>query len=222
MLDFGTGTGVWAIEYAQENPVAEVVGVDLSPVQPSSVPANCEFHVADVEQDWQYDKPFDYIHCRFLSMGIRDWPRIFRQTFANLKSGCWAEFQEAELIFPVTPDSPKTNKDMQNLSDDVQNAAVSIGVDIRQAHSWKESIESAGFVNHHMVKVRWPGGEWSDDPKEKVLGRMNRLNLLNAMEALSLGYLVRVKGDPEAEVRERIEKARSEIRDDDCHIYMNL
>lgn len=33
-LDFGTGTGIWAIDMADEYPEAEVVGVDLSPIQP--------------------------------------------------------------------------------------------------------------------------------------------------------------------------------------------
>ena len=34
VLDLGTGTGIWAMEYADAHPEAEVVGVDLSPVQP--------------------------------------------------------------------------------------------------------------------------------------------------------------------------------------------
>lgn len=29
VLDLGTGTGIWAIDYANENPHAEVLGIDL-------------------------------------------------------------------------------------------------------------------------------------------------------------------------------------------------
>ena len=76
VLDIGTGTGTWAIEFAEEHPNAEVTGVDLSPVQPAFVPANCQFIVDDIEYDWAYEKTFDYIHGRFLSMGIRDWGRV--------------------------------------------------------------------------------------------------------------------------------------------------
>ncbi|KAL4729764.1 hypothetical protein ACLX1H_004188 [Fusarium chlamydosporum] len=35
VLDVGTGTGIWATDYADEHPDAQVTGVDLSPIQPA-------------------------------------------------------------------------------------------------------------------------------------------------------------------------------------------
>ena len=222
VLDTGTGTGTWAIEFAEEHPNAEVIGVDLSPVQPAFVPANCQFLVDDIEYDWAYEKSFDYVHGRFLSMGIRDWARVFRQTFQFLKPGGWAEYQEAEFTFLPDADSPKSNPEMAALSDDVQDAALRIGVNIRQAHSRKDSIEAAGFIDHKMVQLRWPLGPWSKDPKEESIGRMNQRNMQNGIEGLTLAYLVRIRGDPPEEVRQRLERVRSEMKDSDVHMYMNL
>ena len=34
VLDVGTGTGIWAIDFADEYPSASVIGTDLSPIQP--------------------------------------------------------------------------------------------------------------------------------------------------------------------------------------------
>lgn len=64
VLDFGTGTGIWAIDFADEHPNAEVIGTDLSPIQPSWVPNNCKFLIDDVEADWNWspDEYFDLVH----------------------------------------------------------------------------------------------------------------------------------------------------------------
>ena len=35
VLDIGTGTGIWAIEMADEHPDAEIIGTDLSATQPT-------------------------------------------------------------------------------------------------------------------------------------------------------------------------------------------
>jgi methylase of polypeptide subunit release factors len=34
VLDFATGTGMWAIDFADKYPAASVIGTDLSPIQP--------------------------------------------------------------------------------------------------------------------------------------------------------------------------------------------
>ena len=34
VLDLGTGTGIWSVDFADQFPSAEVIGVDLAPLQP--------------------------------------------------------------------------------------------------------------------------------------------------------------------------------------------
>ena len=61
ILDIGTGTGIWALEMAEQYPNTRVIGTDLSPVQPFPVPDNVSFEIDDVEaKDWSWpDNHFD-------------------------------------------------------------------------------------------------------------------------------------------------------------------
>jgi SAM-dependent methyltransferase len=81
ILDIGTGTGIWAIDMGDKYPSAEVLGNDISPIQPSLVPPNVKFEVDDIENEWVYAQPFDYIHSRYLACALRDWPRLMQQMY---------------------------------------------------------------------------------------------------------------------------------------------
>jgi len=47
VLDIATGTGLWAIEFGDQFPEADIIGTDLSPIQPTLVPPNVRFFVED-------------------------------------------------------------------------------------------------------------------------------------------------------------------------------
>ncbi|KAI8272847.1 Secondary metabolism regulator LAE1 [Colletotrichum sp. SAR11_57] len=97
VLDVGTGTGLWATDFADEHPDAEVLGTDLSPVQTTHVPPNAKFEIDDVEEPWTYSQPFDYIHVRGMTSSISDWKKCFGQCFANLEPGGYLELQEGHM-----------------------------------------------------------------------------------------------------------------------------
>lgn len=70
VLDIGTGTGIWAMGFADEFPGASVTGIDLASRMPSWIPPNCKFEIADACLDWTFKKDsFDFIHIRFLPVG---------------------------------------------------------------------------------------------------------------------------------------------------------
>ncbi len=46
-----------------------------------SVPPNVTFYVDDLEAEWAYNDPFDFIYMRMLSASIQDWPKLFSQAY---------------------------------------------------------------------------------------------------------------------------------------------
>lgn len=81
IIDMGCGTGQWAIEVAEMYSAAEVIGIDLSPIQPTWVPPNVKFEIDDVEGDWTWpENHFDLVHEQLLVTGcLADTPKYFEQ-----------------------------------------------------------------------------------------------------------------------------------------------
>lgn len=105
MLDVGTGTGRWAIEFADDHPDCEVVGTDLSLIQSASTPPNCQFILDDHREPWLFDEKFDYIHAREIKGTIPDWGFFYGEIMKNLVPGGWVEIQETDSSWTADDDT---------------------------------------------------------------------------------------------------------------------
>jgi SAM-dependent methyltransferase len=165
ILDVGTGTGIWAIDMADRYPSAEVIGTDLSPIQPKWVPPNCRFEVDDAELEWMYpENSFDFVHARNIAQGISDWNKLTREMYKAVKPGGWAELAEVGTVFgsddgSLKPDSPLLKG--WRLFDE---ALIKLGRPMPDGNTLKKCLEDAGFVDVVVVPVKQPFGPW---PKDK-------------------------------------------------------
>lgn len=222
ILDLGCGTGLWAIEMGDMFPSAQVIGNDLSPIQPGMMPPNVQFEVDDIEQDWTYKSPFDFIHARFLASSIRDWPRLFQQVFKNLKPGGYTEFFDWDFRYQSDDGSLKETHEMHINIKEVLRAADIIGQTATPGPHLKKWAEDAGFVNikEHVFKV--PYGSWPKDPKLKEIGAWNQLQALEGVEGWSMGLLSRVMGWSPAKVHVHLAQTRKDFRNPSIHAYAKL
>ncbi len=174
ILDLGTGTGIWALDIAEMYPSASVVGIDLSPVQPTEVSPNVLFEVDDFEQEWTFQKDsFDLIHWRLLLASVSDYPKLFRQAFEHIRPGGYLEIHDID---------PGQNCDDGTLSNDnssvqwgqlFHEGCVKAGRPIPSIMSYKQMMENAGFVDITEQILKRPSNAW---PKDRMLKRIGMVS----------------------------------------------
>ncbi|CAG9940416.1 unnamed protein product [Clonostachys rosea f. rosea IK726] len=195
VLDIGTGTGHWAVQFGDQYPDATVLGIDLSPIQPQWVPPNVRFALDDVEQDWQDDEPYDYIHCRYMGATLSDWPRLFSQAFDNLQPGGWLELQElVNVVLTESSQDPNTSSasshqpvppehPMARLIDNLTIAFDKLGRPFNPGPNFKRWCEEAGFRNVTEQHFTVPIGDWHPEPRMRELGSLMAVNIAEGVDA---------------------------------------
>lgn len=218
VLDIGTGTGIWAIELGDELPLAEIVGIDLSPTQSSWVPPNVKFEVDDCEEPWTFQQPFDFIHSRYMAAAIKDWPKLARQCFEHTTPGGYCEFQDFDLQYysedgSMTPEAPIT--DWVNT---LLKASRDFGNDPHPGSKLGGWLEDAGFVDVRAEKFLVPIGPWAKDKHLKTLGSWNLVQIEDGVEGFSIRLYTQFLGWKAEEVQVLLAKVRKDLRNPRIHM----
>ncbi|KAI8234829.1 Secondary metabolism regulator LAE1 [Colletotrichum sp. SAR 10_86] len=192
VLDLGTGTGTWALDYADEFPQATVVGVDLSPIQPIYVPPNCHFEVDDLEKEWTWKEPFDFIFARNMIGCFANWREIIAQAYKSLEPGGYFEIHDSE--YPIKCDDGTLTEDMplSKWTRMITDACEKLGRSLAITHTFADMMEEAGFEGVVKKKIKFPVSPWPEDPKLKEMGLWVQASLLPGLEGMSLALFTRV------------------------------
>ncbi|KKY19808.1 putative methyltransferase domain-containing protein [Diplodia seriata] len=223
VLDVGTGSGVWAIEFADEYPSAQVIGTDLSAIQPEWVPPNVTFLVDDAESDWDFDgRKFDFIHARMLCLGMHNWQRFIEQCYRHLKPGGWLELQEGQLPTRCDDDSVTKDDPLQKWAILVHEAAAKCGIDTMASDKFSQQLRDQGFETITEQVVKWAVGAWPKGQKQKMLGRWTLENLGRGLQGISVALLTKVLGWSREEVDLFLIDVRQNMGDRKRHFYWQM
>ncbi|KND94603.1 hypothetical protein TOPH_01025 [Tolypocladium ophioglossoides CBS 100239] len=200
-LDIATGTGIWAIQYAEQNPTCNVIGTDISPIQRKASVPNCSFVQQDTKHDdWGFPQKFDYIHLRF--------------AFDNLAPGGYLEFYDS--YFEVIDfDGTIKGTGYERWKMLVKAGAQKVGRDPARPLRYKDWCREVGFVGVREEVLPLPCGPWAKDPKMKKIGLYMQHNLLGLIGVMN--KFLELAGASHAEIQELHEQARKDVRDPTIH-----
>ncbi|KAK8191283.1 S-adenosyl-L-methionine-dependent methyltransferase [Phyllosticta capitalensis] len=220
VLDIGCGTGIWSIEFADEHPNANVLGIDLSPIQPTEIPPNCSFLVDDAEDEWTWDTRFDFIHLRAMVAAIKNWARLLDQSYEFLKPGGWIELQDLSVPPRCDDGSAPSDSAMLEISSLFARAAGMVGLDMQAPSKFPQMLRDIGFEDIHTRRYKWPIGPWAKGSKEKLLGRWALQDCFDGMQGGTMAFFTRVLKMKPEEVEARLAEARKEMKGQKTHLYL--
>ncbi|KDN62907.1 putative methyltransferase domain-containing protein [Colletotrichum sublineola] len=222
VLDVGTGTGIWAIDFGEEHPEADVLGIDLSPPPLSFVPPNVKFVVDDAEEPWIYSQPFDYIHSRMMTGSIANWEKYVKTCFDNLTPGGYLELTEADVM-PLSDDGTLTEDTsiMKALRLWSEGLAM-LGSPFEDISRLEGVMKDAGFEDVHVKRFKWPMNSWPKDPKYKELGMWNYENIAPNWEGFLMATLTRTMEWTKEEVLVLAMEARKDSGNKNIHAYYQM
>ncbi|KAI1072047.1 hypothetical protein LB507_004962 [Fusarium sp. FIESC RH6] len=225
VLDVGTGTGIWAIDFADEHPNVEVIGTDISPIQPSWIPPNVKFEIEDCTQSWTFSpNTFDFIHMRYLYGSIGDWGALFQEAYRACAPGGWVESFEASPRLESDDDSVQDGSAINEWGKFFIEGGKKLGrtFTIIDDDLQKKGMEEAGFVDIKTWDFKAPVGAWPKDPKMQEIGRFGHAAMDQDLEGFVLYMASFVLGWSQEEVLVYCAQLRRELRNRSHHPYCRM
>ncbi|KAI9732312.1 MAG: hypothetical protein M1834_004036 [Cirrosporium novae-zelandiae] len=223
VVDIATGTGNWAIDFADAHPQARVIECQILIAR--QVPQNLEFIVEDSEMDWMFTRPFDFIHSRAVAAGWKDWPNYFRQAFNHLKPGGWIEIQDLYFMSDASETcddgTVKNDHPLVRLSRYMIEGGLKMGFDMRKVQYAASMLKDAGFVDIHQVNLKFPWTEWPEQEPLKTVGRLMTKNMVETggLSAVGLGILTKKLGWSREKAELFLMEGRNALKDTTQHCY---
>ncbi|KAI2604088.1 S-adenosyl-L-methionine-dependent methyltransferase [Hypoxylon fragiforme] len=220
IIDLGTGMGTWAIEVADMFPSAQVVGCDLSPIQPFWVPSNVRFIIDDIGDDWAHGDNWDFVHARQVLPTIKDPARLCEQSFSHIKPGGWIETQDFGAVMKCDDGTLREDSMLIEFTTLVTQALAPRGINWIVGNDMEEILRNAGFVNIQYKKFKTPIGMWPKAKRLRLVGLYMKSAFADLIDALVPRLFPSLSKSPQ-QIKEFLAGVQSELLTTQAHIYLD-
>jgi SAM-dependent methyltransferase len=203
------------------HPLVNVLGTDLSAIQPASTPPNCRFEIGDVEDEWAFPQPFDYIHGRALGTCFTDPAAVIRSAFGALAPGGHLELQDGIMPMQYVGEIP-VDSALYRWNAHVAMAASMAGRPWTNVQHYPKWFAEAGFEGVEVRKFYWPSNAW---PKGEYLKRLSvyfQQDILDGLEGFSMKLFTNLLGWSKEDVQTFLVDVRKDLKDRSIHAFAEI
>lgn len=153
---------------------------------------------------------------------IKDWPKLHRQCYDNIKPGGWAEFIDLDLTWTSPDGSLRAEHAGKKFNNVFIKTCQDTGIEACPGLYLEGWMKDAGFQNIHTERFVLPVGTWPKDKTLKEVGAWNFLQINEGLEAFTLALFTREAGYSVDEVKVICANIRKEIKDPKMHVMFYL
>ncbi|KAI1774614.1 methyltransferase LaeA [Hypoxylon cercidicola] len=215
ILDLGCGTGIWVIDMADRHQGrANILGWDLSLIQPQRIPPGVEFQRRDIEDPWTgvEESSFDLIHIKMLAGSVENWSALYGRILRYLKPGSGL-LEHVEIDFTPKSEHGELPEDsaLRIWARELAEAMDRAGRPFTANPNTVSLLQRLGYVDVEQVTKRIPFNPWPSDEQERQIGTWFNMGLAQGLYALTIAPLTRMNGyDPE-QVADLCNRVRKEM-----------
>ncbi|KAH9896186.1 S-adenosyl-L-methionine-dependent methyltransferase [Xylariomycetidae sp. FL2044] len=223
VLDVGTGSGIWALDFASKNPQSKVLGVDIEPIRPAKKLPNCTFKSMDITLPWTLGASrFDLIHVRMLgdlAAPVRE--EAFRSMYAHLNPGGWIECTEWVMRLRSGNNSTRGTR-LDEWFRGVEKGLRIYGGSVDYVREWGKLMKAQGFQGVTEWKIPVPLNTWPPSKRLKKIGAMMTFNAQAFLDTVSEPILGQGLSWSQEDIDQLISESAKEIPDPSYHGYFDL
>ncbi|KAF5318604.1 hypothetical protein D9619_010820 [Psilocybe cf. subviscida] len=191
VLDVATGSGVWALDFAERHPNAastKIICIDIgAKMFPLTHPPNVTFQtVSALSMPADWTNKFMLVHQRLILTGIKkdEWEQDIREIYRVAASGGWAQICEYNSGYEVTgvTTGPATKRSEELYT----RLGEKTGIDFFCARRIPDLMKAAGFVDVDVEERVVPLGAWNGDISRRFAETM--ITTFRGLKAVVLKY----------------------------------